>query len=77
MLDKQVKIRIVAEKETEISTAQVRKHKPIFATDLLVDEREALIAMPDYSACGWTDNPVITKHFKEFLELVWNHSTES
>jgi len=45
------------------------------AFDLLVDDKVALIGLPDHSACGWVDSPAVASHFKQFLELLWNTST--
>jgi sugar-specific transcriptional regulator TrmB len=45
------------------------------AFDLLVDDKVALIGLPDHSACGWIDSPAVASHFKQFLELLWNTST--
>ncbi len=47
----------------------------LVAMDLLVDDEVALIALPDYSACGWIDSPAVASHFKQFLELLWATST--
>ena len=47
----------------------------LVAVDLLVDDKVALIGLPDYSACGWIDSPAVAAHFKQFLELLWNTST--
>ena len=44
------------------------------AFDLLVDDRVALIGLPDHSACGWIESPAVAGHFKQFLELLWNTS---
>ncbi len=41
------------------------------AFDLLVDDKVALIGLPDHSACGWVDSPAVASHFKQFLELMW------
>ncbi len=49
----------------------------LVAVDLLVDDMAALIALPDYSACGWVDSPQVAQHFKQFLELLWNASSPS
>ena len=46
----------------------------LVAIDLLVDDKAALISLPDYSACGWVDSPQVASHFKQFLELMWNNS---
>ena len=45
------------------------------AFDLLVDDKVALIGLPDHSACGWIDSPAVASHFKQFLELLWNTSS--
>jgi len=45
------------------------------AFDLLVDDKIALIGLPDHSACGWVDSPAVASHFKQFLELLWNTSS--
>ena len=45
------------------------------AFDLLVDDKVALIGLPDHSACGWIDSPAVASHFKQFLELLWSTST--
>jgi sugar-specific transcriptional regulator TrmB len=44
------------------------------AFDLLVDDKVALISLPDHSACGWIDSPTVASHFKQFLELLWSTS---
>jgi len=45
------------------------------ALDILVDDKVALIGLPDYSACGWIDSPAVATHFKQFLELLWSTSS--
>jgi len=45
------------------------------AFDLLVDDKVALIGLPDHSACGWIDSPAVASHFKQFLELLWGTSS--
>jgi sugar-specific transcriptional regulator TrmB len=45
------------------------------AFDMLVDDKVALIGLPDHSACGWIDSPAVASHFKQFLELLWNTSS--
>lgn len=69
-----VRIRLITESEVHLKNIEVRLRKPILAVDVLVDEKEAILGLPDYSACGWVENPVIAKHFKEFLELLWKSS---
>jgi hypothetical protein len=45
------------------------------AFDLLVDDKVALIGLPDHSACGWIDSPAVASHFKQFIELLWSTSS--
>lgn len=47
----------------------------LVAVDLLVDDRVALISLPDFSACGWIESPQVAQHFKQFLELMWSTSS--
>jgi sugar-specific transcriptional regulator TrmB len=47
----------------------------IVAFDLLVDDRTALIGLPDFSACGWAESSAVASHFMQFLELLWNASS--
>jgi sugar-specific transcriptional regulator TrmB len=47
----------------------------LLTVDVLVDGKVALIALPDYSACGWIDSPAVAGHFGQFLELLWNTSS--
>ncbi|OGS49266.1 MAG: transcriptional regulator [Euryarchaeota archaeon RBG_16_68_13] len=42
----------------------------LIATDVIVDGSSALIASPDLSACGYTDNASLSKHLENFLELI-------
>jgi sugar-specific transcriptional regulator TrmB len=53
------------------SRAEIRRGN-LVAVDLLVDDKAALISLPDYSACGWVDSPTVAGHFKQFLELLWD-----
>lgn len=70
-----VQARLITDsKEAAALLRKVRLREPILAVDLLVDEREALIGLPDYSTCGWVDNPFVAAHFKEFLNLMWDSS---
>jgi len=72
LIKRKVKVRLVTESLGEIPEGlEVKFHKPVLVVDILVDGREAMISMPDYSVCGWVENPIIAKHFKEFLELLW------
>jgi HTH-type transcriptional regulator, sugar sensing transcriptional regulator len=40
------------------------------ATEVLADGEHALLAAPGLDACGFTDNPILTAHLKQFLEAI-------
>jgi HTH-type transcriptional regulator, sugar sensing transcriptional regulator len=40
------------------------------ATEALSDGAHALLAAPGLEACGFTDNPILIAHLKQFLEMV-------
>ena len=42
------------------------------ATEVLSDGAHALLAAPGLDACGFTDNPILIAHLKQFLEMVLN-----
>jgi HTH-type transcriptional regulator, sugar sensing transcriptional regulator len=42
----------------------------LLATEALADGEHALLAAPGLDACGFTDNPILTSHLKQFLEVV-------
>lgn len=72
LIAKGIKIKLITEPTSTFpEKAEVKFRKPILAVDILVDGIEAMISLPDYSVCGWVENPTIAKHFKEFLELLW------
>lgn len=76
-IDREVKVRAIGDDRAERLLprgADVRTGK-LVAVDMLVDDKVALIALPDYSACGWVDSPAVASHFKQFLELMWNSSS--
>ena len=42
----------------------------LLATEVLADGLHALLAAPGLDACGFTDNPILTAHLKQFLEVI-------
>jgi sugar-specific transcriptional regulator TrmB len=46
----------------------------LLATDVIADDEQALIAAPDLSACGYTDNELLAKHLQDFLEIMMKHT---
>lgn len=47
----------------------------LVAVDLMVDDKFALISLPDFSACGWVESPQVAEQFGQFLELMWATSS--
>ena len=77
-LSRGVKVRAVLDEEGRRSGAlpegvELRTGN-LVAVDVLVDDKAALISLPDYSACGWVDSPQVAGHFKQFLELMWSNA---
>lgn len=50
--------------------ARVVRRKALIATDVISDGKTALLAAPDLSACGYTDNETLSKHLEDFLRIM-------
>ncbi len=50
--------------------AKVIRRKALIATDVISDGKTALIAAPDLSACGYTDNETLSRHLEDFLRIM-------
>ena len=48
----------------------------LLATEVLADGEHALLAAPGLEACGFTDNPILIAHLKQFLELILEKDAE-
>ena len=72
-----VKVRVITdEADSKVLPAGVEARTGnIVAFDLLVDDRTALIGLPDFSACGWAESSAVASHFMQFLELLWSASS--
>jgi len=55
---------------------KVIRRKGLIATDAISDGKTALLAAPDFSACGYTDNEALSKHLEDFLTIM-SQSPES
>lgn len=51
-------------------SVNVIRRRALIATDVIADGKTALIAAPDLSACGYTDNEVLSRHLEEFLRIM-------
>ncbi len=50
--------------------ATVIRRKGLIATDVISDGKTALLAAPDLSVCGYTDNEALSKHLEDFLRIM-------
>ncbi len=53
----------------------VPRENPL-ATEVLADGEHALLAAPGLDACGFTDNPILIAHLKQFLEVILEKEPE-
>ncbi len=67
---------ITSDDRVTISGVHHRIGDGISAIDVITDDHQSLISLPDFSVCGWIENPIITMHFKQFLEQMWSNSKE-
>jgi sugar-specific transcriptional regulator TrmB len=49
----------------------------LMATEVLADGEHALLAAPGLDACGFTDNPILTAHLKQFLDVILDRGGEA
>ena len=55
---------------------RVVRSKILIATDVICDEKSALIAAPDLSACGYSDDEFLASHLKRFLMIAMEHAQQ-
>ncbi len=67
-VERKVSVIIVAEPFTRLppNTHSYRK-EGLMATDMITDGDMALIASPDLSLCGYTDNPFLSEHLENIF----------
>ena len=49
---------------------KVVRRRGLIATDVIADGKTALLAAPDLSACGYTDNEALSAHLQDFLRIM-------
>ncbi|MCI4351913.1 MAG: TrmB family transcriptional regulator [Thermoplasmata archaeon] len=49
----------------------------LLATEVLADSQHALLAAPNLEAAGFTDNPILTAHLQQFLEIILDRGPET
>lgn len=73
-----VKIKMAVEKKGDIEkfrkVGMLRIREKIHGTDIVVDDKEVLVAPSFPIAAAWIDNAEMAVHVKDFLNLVWKDS---
>lgn len=70
-LSRNVTISIVAPDNQRVPPgARIFRNNSLIATDIVSDGNRAIIAAPDLSACGFTDNPILAEHLNNFVEIL-------
>jgi sugar-specific transcriptional regulator TrmB len=70
-LSRNVTVNIVApDNQRAPPGTRIYRNNSLIATDLVADGSKAIIAAPDLSACGFTDNPILAEHLNEFVEIL-------
>ncbi|AGB05417.1 putative transcriptional regulator [Aciduliprofundum sp. MAR08-339] len=49
---------------------QVYRKTGLMATDIVCDNKRALLASPELNACGYTDNPALAQHLTHFINIL-------
>jgi len=66
-----VRIRIITSPFVKVPKGmEVVRREGLIATDVVSDGNAALLAAPDLSACGYTDNEALAAHLEEFLRIM-------
>jgi sugar-specific transcriptional regulator TrmB len=69
-LKRGVNITVVALPSVKVPEAsEVIRKQDLLATDVITDYEVALMATPDLSICGFTDNPFLAAHLDNFFQM--------
>jgi len=70
-MDRGVNVTLITEPMQKVPEgATVHWRKGLIATDIIADGERALLASPDLSACGFTDNAALAAHLESFLQIL-------
>lgn len=70
-LKRGVEVIVVAEPMVKVPEAShVYRKKDLIVTDVISDGITAMIASPDLTLCGYSDNPFISSHLENFMRIV-------
>lgn len=69
-LKRGVHVTVVAQPSVRVPDAtEVIRKQDLLATDVITDYEVALMATPDLSICGFTDNPFLAAHLDNFFQM--------
>src|SRR2546422_8963643 len=70
-MERGVLVNLITEQGQKVPEgAKVYYRKGLIATDIIADGERAMIASPDLSACGFTDNAALAAHLDAFLQIL-------
>lgn len=56
--------------EKVLEGADVERRERLIATDMISDGKRALLASPGFDACGYTNNPALSQHLVNFMDIL-------
>jgi sugar-specific transcriptional regulator TrmB len=66
-----VQVIVIAEPMVKVPEAtKTYRKRDLIATDVISDGTTAMIASPDLTLCGYSDNPFISSHLENFMRIV-------
>jgi len=69
-MNRGVKITVVAEPSAKVPEAtEVFRKQDLFATDAITDGELAMLASPDLTICGYSDNQFLVTYFEHFFHM--------
>ncbi len=70
-LNRGVKVIVITHPNQKIPKG-VESHRKegLIATDIVSDNKRALLASPELNACGYTDNPALAQHLTHFINIM-------
>ncbi|NPA76126.1 MAG: TrmB family transcriptional regulator [Euryarchaeota archaeon] len=61
---------ITSPNQKVLKNAEVHRRKGLIATDIVSDNKRALLASPELNACGYTSNPSLAQHLTHFINIM-------
>ncbi len=61
---------ITSSGERVVEGADIERKERLIATDLISDGRIALVASPQFEACGYTDDASLARHLVNFMDIL-------